>query len=483
MMKSRFFWVLLVLALVAAACGGDDDDDGSTGGGAIAPSTEEPTEAPEEPTEAPVEATDDGGSDDGAADDAGTTDDGGDDGDEPVELTATARGVTADTITIGISMLDFATLVELGLSQNGWGDQRLVWDTFLADLNARGGINGRQVVAEFEFYNPIDGAQAEAACLRLAGDVESFAVLGGFLGPVEPANTCIVGQQNTILIEGRQNSERLAEAQAPWFVAGANRERRLDIMMSLLEQDGRVEGRKIAVVGSTATEIEYQQALDLLEAAGNPAVISVINDQAEGDIPAIDAFWQPLAERISVEGVDTVFLVGATTSGIRGVDLNALDVEVWAIDNDALASLGNSVSPEQADGVITVTGLSSIESWDHPTMARCREVFDAANPGVATGPLDTADGGEEWFSSITPYCRWLTLFELIATEAGPNLTPETFAAAAATLDQFELPGQPFNSLSDKFDANDSWRLGVFDASASADGEIVSLGGDLIDVTP
>src|SRR5690349_998978 len=45
------------------------------------------------------------------------------------ELTATARGVTADTITIGYSYLDFDALVEQGLAAAGFGDQELAFQT------------------------------------------------------------------------------------------------------------------------------------------------------------------------------------------------------------------------------------------------------------------------------------------------------------------------------------------------------------------
>ena len=61
--------------------------------------------------------------------------------------TASWRGVTEDTITVGVSMLDFETLVEINLSPAGWGDQQGVWEALIANLNANGGINGRTVEA------------------------------------------------------------------------------------------------------------------------------------------------------------------------------------------------------------------------------------------------------------------------------------------------------------------------------------------------
>ncbi len=51
----------------------------------------------------------------------------------------------------------------------------------------------------------------------------------------------------------------------------------------------------------------------------------------------------------------------------------------------------------------------------------------------------------------------------MATAAGPDLTNETFAQAAATMGDFSLPGYKYVSLgSDKFDARDSLILGRWD---------------------
>ena len=84
--------------------------------------TEEPSEEPsEEPTEEPSEEPS-----------------------EDIELTASWTGVTEDTITVGISMLDFDFLVSSNLSPAGWGDQQAVWEALIADLNDRGGIHGPQ---------------------------------------------------------------------------------------------------------------------------------------------------------------------------------------------------------------------------------------------------------------------------------------------------------------------------------------------------
>ena len=130
--------LLAVVALVAAACG-DSDEDSESG------DTE--TESGEESSDDEAEG-DDAGSEDTGDDDTG--EDTGDDG-ASGELTASAVGVTADTITVGISMLTFPVMVETNLSAAGWGDQEGVWQALIDDLNSRGGINGRMIEPVYDF--------------------------------------------------------------------------------------------------------------------------------------------------------------------------------------------------------------------------------------------------------------------------------------------------------------------------------------------
>ncbi len=401
-----------------------------------------------------------------------------------MELTASFRGVTEDTITVGVAMLDFDLLKELQLSPQGWGDQELVWQTLIDKVNADGGINGRMIEPIYRFYSPLGTTEAEAACLELTEDNETFAVLAGFVGPAEPANTCVTGRGNTIVVGGRQSPERLAESTAPWFETATNRSRRLEIFMSLVEQEGLLEGRSIALVGGIQAEEEFNQAKDLLDELGVDVAVDVLVEAPDGDIPAIDAVWEALAERVDVSGADTALIITTVSGNIRGIRNNGLDIDIWTVDNDSLANLGESVEPEWAEGVLTVQPLSDQEAWDDETVAECRSTFETANPDVEiVEPDDTVEGDERWYTAIMAYCRYLELFRLIATEAGPDLNHDTFREAAFRLGDFPLAAQPFNSLTpEKLDANDSARLGVYDSTLGDRGRIVGL-TELADTTP
>jgi hypothetical protein len=426
--------LLAALALAASACVADEDDDSAS------------DDAPAE-DEAP----------------AGDPD-------------APAPGVDEDSIAIGYSYLDFDFLVDQGLSPAGWGDQELAFQTLVDDVNANGGIDGRMLEVTFEPYSPVGTEAAEAACLRLTEDTEQFAVLGGFLGPSEPANTCIAGRGETILVGGVQSQERLDEATATWITDRPDRVRQADALLSLLDGEGELEGRSVAVVTNTDAEESRAGVVDLLGDYGVEAVEDVLLDAPIGDIVAEDAAWAPVAESIRGAGADTVLIVGNPSSSIRNIASQSLDVDMWVVDQEALRNLGSSVDLEDAAGALTAAPLSGQAAWDDETVEPCRTVFTEANPDVEViDPDDLEENDEDWTQNIMLGCRMLQLFQAVAEEAGENLNVSTFDAAVGTVGEFSLPVQPFASLAaDKLSTNDSFQLAEFDPSAGGSGGLTPI---------
>lgn len=485
----RLLAVALTLSLVATACGGGSSDSADEGaddtpadtstdtaadasGSDDAPADDEPEPEDEEPADEPADEPEPAAepADEPAEEPA----------DEPAEedlepLTASAVGVTESEISVGITMLDFAGMAEFNAVTEGWGDQQAVYQAYVDDLNARGGVHGRTIVPTYEFYNPLFGAtEADAACTALTKDIETFVIIGGFLGPSEVSNNCVVETNNTILIGGAQTEERLATATASWVNTAAARERRLPAFLDLLATEGRLDGRSIAVVGSIEQEDIYDVAPDAFAAVGVEPVLYVLNDVPQGDITASDARWQVLAENIRAVGADTVLLIGSTQAGLRGIADSGIGTEVWVLESTGLDSLGADTTPDDADGAYSITSLTNPQQWDHPTMAGCREVAEAAFPDMTfLEPIDHQDGDERWFRAIHLYCRNMAIFELIANAAGRNPTQESWADAVANLGSFELPGVPFAS-GGKPDLSDTFQLVQFDASAGENGILVSV---------
>ena len=490
----RLLALLLSFLLLAAACGGDDGDDAET---VVGDDGDDMAEDDGDDGD-DGDMADDGDDDDDSdmADDGDDGDDGdmGDDGDEPEPepepRTASWRGVTEETITVGVSMLDFELLKELNLSQ-GWGDQQGVWEALIANLNANGGINGRTVEAVYEFYSPIDPIDAERVCTALTQDNEVFAVLGGFVGPAAgTADPCITGLNETILVGGEINADELERSSAPWYHPEPTVEAATDNLLGLLVSTGRLtDGIPVYVIAGRAAEATVDGVIDALEARGATVVDRSIIEANDGDTLLQNQQLEVILERFQQSGAEAIMINGNPAATIRGIGAAGLNgkIAVWTNNSGGLNNLGDTITDKSiADGVLTALGPTDGEIFADPLyQSTCHDVVAAAMPDAdLREPDEYGEEDDYWFSSVRRYCRHLALFVEIATAAGVNLTHDSFRAAAESLSDFALPGGASSLSATKFGARDLFRLGAFDHTAGKEGkgETVPV-TDLIDIFP
>ena len=461
----RLLVALFSFALIASACVSTEDEDADTTDGAGT-------------------ATDDSSDDDTAAEDDSSDDDTAteDAAEEPVALTASWRGVTEDTIYVGASMLDFALLQELGFSPSGWGDQAGIWDALIDDLNDRGGINGRMVDIISEFYSPIDAADAERVCAILHQDNETFANLGGFVGPAGTADPCVTGTNNTVMVGGEISSaEELAQANVAWFHTGPTSEFQTINLLNLLVQTGKADGAKVFTMGGAAAADEESFVIEQLEARNIEVVGSALIEALDGDTIAQDNELAVAFERFNASGANTLMVFGTPSASIRGAGAAGLtgEIAIWSNDSGGLGNLGATIVDKSiADGTLVSTGPTDEEIWnDQAFQDQCVAPVQERMPeSDFRNPLEYGPEEDNWFNALRRYCHALAIFETIATAAGPDLTPETFEAAAygPAGSDFQVPGiGPASLAPDKRGAQDGVRLSVYD-STSGDGGIVAL---------
>src|SRR5438132_13925860 len=70
-----------------------------------------------------------------------------------VESTVLGTGVTATTIKVGISLVDFNCIKQFVDSVRV--NQQQIYQAYIDDINATGGINGRKIVPVFKMYCPL----------------------------------------------------------------------------------------------------------------------------------------------------------------------------------------------------------------------------------------------------------------------------------------------------------------------------------------
>ena len=400
----------------------------------------------------------------------------------PAALTASWPGVTEDTIRLGFVDIDLAGLREMNLVDIDRGDPAVVVQTFVDELNQRGGILGRRIEAFHEIVLPIDPVDAEAACIRLTEDADVFAVLGQFAGPTAEVDGCFTAQGETIMIGGNPTPDQLARANAPWLTTGMSAQRRLVAAVGLMHDDGLI-GQRIAV----ATAPEDEAAADSLvipelERLGYEVVTKVVQTAGSGDRSAQDGEWSVFMERFATDDIDTVMLVQATVAftGANQLVLKGFDGRILLVDAvGTLDSIGTSSEspPEAMAGIMGTMAASPAEVFELEATQECVSVLEAADPTITVHPADQVpDGESDWMPTVLGVCAKLRLFEMIATAAGPALTHESFLAAAESLGSFDLAGSPFASLGPgKLDVSDGLRLAVFDATVDEDGGAAPAG--------
>ena len=161
------------------------------------------------------------------------------------------------------------------------------------------------------------------------------------------------------------------------------------------------------------------------------------------------------------------------------------EVAVWANQTDGLSNLGPTVDREAVEGVVAQLSATDQEMFEEEQMMNCIAIVQEAIPDADIIPPDEISEDEDnWFNSIRRYCRLLSLFEQLATQAGPDLTYDSIVEAANSeyFDDFAIPGNSAASLDpDKPDAQDEYRLGEYSATES-DGGVAPV-GELVDIFP
>ena len=90
-------------------------------------------------------------------------------------------GVTADTIKLGVALVDFKAIKQFTDTIRTNAEQKQIYKIYIDDINAKGGIAGRKIVPVYKFYAPLGTAQIVPLCTTFAQDDNVFAVVGTFI--------------------------------------------------------------------------------------------------------------------------------------------------------------------------------------------------------------------------------------------------------------------------------------------------------------
>jgi hypothetical protein len=404
----------------------------------------------------------------------------------PTKLTASFRGVTADSVKIGIVIVDYSKIA-FAVDFNR-GDQQKIAQTFVDDINANGGILGRKIVPVYKIYNPITNVEPLRICTELTEDEKVFAVLGVFIDFSGDAQLCLARDKKTIHIGHELKREWIDQAPEGLLLSpDITQERRIDVLMSLVRQKNTLKGKKVAILSDQDSQSVVNDvikpALDRLKLEqGSTGVLSIAGTDTSAAQGQLDSF----IEKWKGEKIDALFLSSQNVAGgkqfVDKIKANLPNVQLLTdVTSGTYQAAQDAVTagqkPNPYEGIISIDGLNASERWakNPPLLKHCREVYEKATGQTIVGPDDLKPGPDgkrvEIYVAVSDFCGELVMFKAIAEKAGANLTNETWTKAVNNYGKIVLVTADIASLKKgKYDAEDGFRLQAFDSSIGNKGD-------------
>lgn len=429
-------------------------------------------------------ASDSEGSGDGGGD-GGTTDDADVD-------------PTPNPLKLGIVMVDYEAIKDFVDFHRG--DQEATAQIFVDWINENGGIGGRQIEPVYRTFNPIPGQEPSSltTCTELTEDEGVFAVLGVFIDFSGDAHLCLARDHETILLTHELEQPWIDEAPPGLLITPDNvLEDDVRNLLALLEQEGTLEDRTVAVLAETRGQARVDDVIvpgleDMGVDMGTVGVLTL----GSSDTTAAHAQMDSFEERWEEESVDTFFIDGLTASALQWVERIRERFPDALIIADASATIEQARSaqvagqdPNPYEGMLSVLGQLDTEVWEeNETLSECVSVYEEATGETVAGPEEQepdADGriNQTWIA-VRDFCGELLMFQQIAEAAGPELTVETWQEAISDFGELTLPSTEFASICEgKYAAGDTARIVEFDSSVGDTGNWVpvtdpsNIGGD------
>ncbi|GJM37080.1 MAG: hypothetical protein DHS20C19_04470 [Acidimicrobiales bacterium] len=466
--------LLLAFSLLAAACGDDGDSDASgDDGGDSTVEGEGGDDGDGGGDDSADGATGDDGSDDngdGGSDDGGTGDDGG----VPVELTASFRGVTEETITIGVAAIDAEALLDFGFDFGNVPLEPLL-QSWADTLNDNGGIHGRNVQFVHDVFLPIGDSEQAESCLIMMEDEAVFVVMGQMLGDNPLCITETYGHPyvghfgETPGRQERSDGRFFATeiSQLPQRIGGVTR----------MIEDGDFDGKAVAVTWQASEDEVYADGvLPILADAGVNVVSEIEVGDTTDDTVANAAAWDRVVERVKADGADVILHLSGIVGPLDAVGRAAgTDIEI-ALTNgqaaDGTTVVSRSTAPddvrENSFAVTTYKPSADVALADDGVQ-QCLAEYETWGGAMDELEMDNHD----FVNGIVNWCRVFRLTTAILEAAGPDLNPESFVAGGESLGDIVLPAMPDGSIRpDKHSAGSQLIRYVYDTEL---GQYVATG--------
>ena len=299
--------------------------------------------------------------------------------------TALGTGVTAKTIKLGVAEPDFSCFS--AFVDQIRTNQKAVFQAYVNGINNAGGINGRKVVMDFKEFCPVPGTgvQASTLCTAFTDDDHVFAVVGTLSDFTGDTQECITDTHKTILISYLQDQTWMQKAAGLLLSPDIARERRVNVILSLVKKQGTLKGKKVAVLGETDTKNEVDQTVvPGVKALGNKLGTTAILTISGSDTSAAQSQLDSFIERWKSDGVGAIFMVGQQVSSkqfVEKIKKEMPKVQLLA-DNGEVDGYGQDYVLDHAKtdpytGIISADGEPGAQHNTEPNNQKCAAIYKA----------------------------------------------------------------------------------------------------------
>ena len=161
----------------------------------------------------------------------------------PVDKTL-GPGVSPTSIKVGVALVDFSQIEQFTDLIRTNAEQKQIYQAYIDNINAHGGINGRKIVPYYKYYSPLGTAGIGSVCTSFAQDDNVFAVVGTFVDFSGAAQTCVANQEHRVLMTYNLTQAIIDKSPAGLMLtAAAIPERSASIVIQLMRQGRDAQGQ------------------------------------------------------------------------------------------------------------------------------------------------------------------------------------------------------------------------------------------------
>jgi branched-chain amino acid transport system substrate-binding protein len=382
-------------------------------------------------------------------------------------------GVTDKTIRIGVALINYEPIKQYTHNTNG--NQKETYQVFFDDINKNGGVGGRQLVPYYYEYTSIGSAGPLAACASLIDDKKVFATIGVLYDATGAGQLCFAKQHKSILITHELTQAVIDKATPGHLLTiGVTPERGVSTLLSLVKKEHTLDGKTVAVLGSTNSKASIESTIEPgLKALGVKQGATGILTISGEDTTAAQSALDSLIERWKSQGVNAIVLSGNETVAAQFVGKIRKGLPgVLMLTDSAASAMHNAQSlpkPNPFEGMLTAQGLTTQDNFLQPSVQACAKTYKDALGKEVIAPDDLkadAEGNKVYvYDAMELACEDLAFFKYVAEKVGPYLNNENWVQAIDNLGEIDnvIPGTTYASMhTGKYDASDDSGLAAFD---------------------